>query len=314
MKRKNVPYLLTVGVAGIMSYFGNAMAEDAPAAKPVDTPVTAVEKVAPEASPQKKASDYNDIKQRLEQAFKESEECDKVYWVNFSGEDVLVCDEEEDGKRRQKYGVNLAQICDVRLQENYRWYVFEWLGGDDVITSAKNGEVTSTRFWDDDAEKIYQILNEHIEKTVPQEERERCNQRYATRELTTTIPPISHQSKESCEERQKRTSKQLSQLLQTEFDHVKIDAVTSDEPLCFKDLIVNCYDNRAETSLEPLLVWRFNFDKASCLAKRMKKPLFGFIDDYIDHGSNHLRNIEIESKLEEISAAYVPNGKNCGGK
>lgn len=296
MNKTNILKLFSgAAAAGVMAYAGMAMAEDASALQ--------------------KASDS--IKKKLEQAVKDSEECDRVYWASLPVEEkrqnVLVCDEQSDGQYIPLWRINLEEACDVRLQENYRWYVFEWLGGDDVITSTKNGEVISTRFWDKDAEKIYQTLNEYIEKNVPQEEREKCNQRYATGRLTAAVSSISYQSKESCEERQKRTGEQLSQLLQTEFDHVKIDVVPSDEPPCFKDLIVNCYNDRAETSLEPLLVWRFNFDRASCLAKRMKKPLFGFIDDYIDIGSNHLRNPEIGRRLEEISAAYVPNGKKCGG-
>ncbi|MEK6845450.1 MAG: hypothetical protein AABY26_01720 [Nanoarchaeota archaeon] len=174
MNKKNVPYLLATGIAGIMGYFGNAMAEDAPAAKPAEVPIT--QDVAPEASPEKKMSarDYSGIKQRLEPALKDSGECDKVYWVNFSGEDVLVCDVEEDGKVRQKYGLNLEQICDVRLQENYHWYVFEWLGGDDVVVSTTSGDVYSIRPWDKDAKKIYEILNEYVEKNVSKEAREKC--------------------------------------------------------------------------------------------------------------------------------------------
>lgn len=176
MKRKNVPYTLAAGVAGIMGYFGNAMAEDAPAAKPAEATATqsAAPAIAPETTPPKNASWYDNIKQRLEPAVKDSGECDKVYWVNFSGEDVLVCDEEEDGERRQRYGINLEQICDVRLQENYRWYVFEWLGGDDVVVSNTSGDVYTMRFWDKDAANIYEILNDYVGKKLSKEEREKC--------------------------------------------------------------------------------------------------------------------------------------------
>lgn len=118
------------------------------------------------------------LEKQIEQALIDSKECDRVYWVSLptknvekkdestSKEDqqlVINCDELLDNKYVRKIGINLGNICDVSLRENYHWYIFGWLGGDDVLVHTKDGNVYSMRFWDKHAREVFTPLQAYIQ-------------------------------------------------------------------------------------------------------------------------------------------------------
>lgn len=113
------------------------------------------------------------IKKQLERAMNDSGECDQVYWADLPGKNILLCDVKEGEGFRHKYGINLDVMCEVRLQENYRGYLFEWLGGDDVIVKSPT-EVYSMRFWDKDAANIYGLLDRYLVENNTKERANKC--------------------------------------------------------------------------------------------------------------------------------------------
>lgn len=110
--------------------------------------------------------------QRLKQDFLDSGECESVHLVEFRLKDktqkVLVCYGKEGNKKAM---INLDNLYDVSLKENLRWYSFEWLVGDDVVLYHKDGSVSSHRFWDKSAAKIYRDIAEYLDLTLSPEER-----------------------------------------------------------------------------------------------------------------------------------------------
>ncbi len=120
------------------------------------------------------------LEQELQQRIVGSKECDRVYWTSLPLEKknnlLLVCDENIDGRYRRKTSLNLDNICDVYLKENSQWYTapIDWLWGNDVVVKTKEGTVYSLRFWDRQAQEIYDILNRYTQKNVSPEEVLQC--------------------------------------------------------------------------------------------------------------------------------------------
>jgi hypothetical protein len=127
---------------------------------PVAYDKEAAQSIDPEALAQKKQYAVDKIVKVL----KKSKECGKVYTAKIktaSGEQTLVICEEKRGDHEPLYKINIDDMCEVSLHEKFG--MFEWLRGDDVAVRTKHGVVSTMRFWDKPAKKVYEALNEYVQ-------------------------------------------------------------------------------------------------------------------------------------------------------
>lgn len=120
------------------------------------------------------------LEKELQQKVVDSKECSQIYWTSIppglKNDRVLICTEKIDDKYKLKQSINLDNICDVYLKENYNWYSapFEWMWGDDVVIETKEGNIYSLRFWDKPAREIYEILDRYVKQNVKSKEELKC--------------------------------------------------------------------------------------------------------------------------------------------